>query len=35
MELLAIQWWNWPVDKITRNLKAIVGAEIANLKSAE
>ncbi len=35
MELLAIQWWDWPVEKISRNLKAIVGADIANLKSAE
>ncbi len=34
-ELLAIQWWDWPVDKITRNLPAIVGAEVAALKNAE
>jgi virginiamycin A acetyltransferase len=33
--LLEIQWWNWPVDKITRNLKAIVGADVATLKKAE
>jgi len=34
-ELLALKWWDWPVDKITRNLPAIVGAEIAALKNAE
>ena len=33
-ELLAIQWWDWPVDKITRNLPAIVGADVAALKNA-
>ena len=26
-ELLAIRWWDWPVDKITRNLHAIGGAD--------
>jgi virginiamycin A acetyltransferase len=25
-ELLVIRWWDWPVDKITRNLHAIIGA---------
>ncbi|MFO0867439.1 MAG: CatB-related O-acetyltransferase [Pirellulales bacterium] len=34
-ELLAIKWWDWPVDKITRNLPAIVGADVAALKKAE
>jgi virginiamycin A acetyltransferase len=34
-ELLAIKWWDWPVDKITRNLPAIVGADLAALKNAE
>jgi len=34
-ELLAIKWWDWPVDKITRNLSAIVGADVAALKNAE
>lgn len=33
-ELLAIKWWEWPVEKITRNLAAIVGADIAALKNA-
>lgn len=32
--LLQIAWWDWPVEKITRNLKAIVGADIAALESA-
>lgn len=34
-DLLAIKWWDWPVDKITRNLTAIVGADVATLKAAE
>jgi virginiamycin A acetyltransferase len=34
-ELLAIQWWDWPVDQITRNLPAIVGADVAALKNAD
>jgi len=33
--LLAIAWWDWPVDQITRNLDAIRGAEIARLEAAE
>jgi virginiamycin A acetyltransferase len=33
-ELLAIKWWDWPVGKITRNLPAIVGADIAALRGA-
>ncbi len=31
-ELLIIKWWDWDYDKITRNLKAIVGADIDQLK---
>ena len=34
-ELRAIKWWDWPVEKITRNLSAIVGADVAALKNAE
>lgn len=34
-ELLAIRWWDWPADKITRNLPAIVGTDIAALKNAK
>lgn len=33
-ELLAIRWWDWPVDKITRNLHAIVGADLGVLRGA-
>ena len=34
VELLAIRWWDWPVDKITRNLHAIVGADLGILRGA-
>lgn len=30
--LLAVAWWDWPVDKITRNLDAIRGADIDRLE---
>jgi virginiamycin A acetyltransferase len=30
-KLLEIQWWNWDYDKITKNIKAIVGANIEKL----
>jgi virginiamycin A acetyltransferase len=33
-ELLSIQWWNWPIEKITRNLHAIVGADLVKLRNA-
>lgn len=33
-ELLAIRWWDWPVDKITRNLHSIVGADLGVLRGA-
>ncbi len=33
--LLAIAWWDWPVDKITRNLNAIRGADLSALEAAE
>ncbi|MFC7702862.1 CatB-related O-acetyltransferase [Plastorhodobacter daqingensis] len=32
--LLDICWWDWPADKITRNLNAIRGADLAALKAA-
>ncbi len=32
--LLAIAWWDWPVDRITRNLGAIRGSDIARLEAA-
>ncbi len=33
--LLNIQWWNWPIDKINRNLSGIVGAQLETLLSAK
>ena len=33
-ELLAIKWWDWPIEKITQHLPAIVGADIAALSLA-
>jgi virginiamycin A acetyltransferase len=32
--LIEIAWWNWPVDKITRNLAAIRGSDLAALEAA-
>lgn len=32
--LLSIAWWDWPVDKITRNVNAIRGADIRALEAA-
>ena len=32
--LLTLAWWNWPVEKITRNLGAIRGADIELLEQA-
>lgn len=33
--LVEIAWWNWPVDKITRNLAAIRGSDLAILEAAQ
>ncbi|WEX78572.1 CatB-related O-acetyltransferase [Sinorhizobium numidicum] len=33
--LRAIAWWDWPVDKITRNIAAITGADLDALKGAK
>ncbi len=30
--LLEIKWWDWPIEKITQNLAAIVGADIEALE---
>lgn len=30
-----IAWWDWPVEKISRNLNAIRGADLAALEAAE
>jgi virginiamycin A acetyltransferase len=32
--LLAVAWWDWPVDSITRNLDAIRGNDIEALEAA-
>lgn len=32
--LLAVAWWDWPVEKISRNLDAIRGSDISRLESA-
>jgi virginiamycin A acetyltransferase len=32
--LLAIAWWNWPPERISRHLDAIRGADIGRLESA-
>ncbi|MEM5581175.1 CatB-related O-acetyltransferase [Roseibium sp. AS2] len=32
--LLEIAWWNWPVEKITRHLVAIRGADLGALEAA-
>ena len=29
-----IAWWNWPVEKVTRHLQAIVSADLAALQAA-
>jgi virginiamycin A acetyltransferase len=33
--LLKIAWWDWPVEKVTRHLPLIVGADIDALERAE
>lgn len=33
-ELLLIRWWDWPREKISRNIKAIVGADLQALQNA-
>jgi virginiamycin A acetyltransferase len=33
-DLLAIRWWDWSVEKISRNLDAIRGADLLALKNA-
>jgi virginiamycin A acetyltransferase len=32
--LLRTAWWNWPAEKIVRNVAAIMGADIAALENA-
>ena len=30
-KLLELQWWNWPVEKITANVKALTGNSLEKL----
>jgi virginiamycin A acetyltransferase len=32
--LVEIAWWNWPVERVTRHLKAIMGADLSALRRA-
>ena len=32
--LLGMSWWDWPLEKITRNIAAISGADLAALQAA-
>ena len=34
-QLLKIEWWNWDYEKITRNIRSIVGADIEALQKAK
>ncbi len=34
-ELLDIRWWDWEIDKITRNVKAICGSDLKALRNAQ
>ncbi len=34
-QLEAITWWDWPIEKITRNLEAIAGADLSVLQNAQ
>ncbi|MEM7510490.1 MAG: CatB-related O-acetyltransferase [Bacteroidota bacterium] len=31
-DLLAIKWWDWPIEKITENVQALTGRDIGDLK---
>lgn len=32
-ELLEIEWWNWPIEEITKNVKNLTGNEIDKIKA--
>lgn len=34
-ELQKIAWWNWPKEKITRNIRHIIGANLEELQKAK
>ena len=33
--LLELRWWDWPIEKISRNLKTICGADLEALQRAD
>ena len=33
--LLDIAWWDWPAEKVTRNVEAIMAGSVADLETAE
>ncbi|MEM6228722.1 Vat family streptogramin A O-acetyltransferase [Shewanella scandinavica] len=33
-KLIAIAWWDWPIEKITQHLHAIAGADLTQLQQA-
>lgn len=33
--LLAIAWWDWPMEKVTRNIRVIMAGDTAALEAAE
>lgn len=33
--LLAVAWWDWPAEKVTRNVPAIMAGSVDELENAE
>jgi len=33
-ELLALRWWDWDAERLTRHVRAICGQDLAALRSA-
>lgn len=33
--LLAVAWWDWPIDKVTRHVRAIMSGDVAALEAAD
>lgn len=33
--MLAVAWWDWPVDKVTRHVRAIMAGDVAALEAAD
>lgn len=32
--LLALAWWDWPIERISRHVRAIAGFDLAALEAA-